>query len=894
LVSVVERPLVSCVMPTRNRRRFVAQSLWYFLRQDYQPRELIVLDDGEDAVGDLVPEDERIRYVRVEGGLSLGAKRNLGCELARGDVIAHWDDDDWIGAERLTRQVEALLAAGADACGASAVLHYRIDAGQAWLWSAAPGLIGSTLVYRRSLWREHGFPDVVTGEDNAFVSRLPRERVLTLEDAPYYVATIHGQNTAPKNVAGPGWRHASLEEVSARLGLDRDFYVALRDGTPWPPLRKEPTEVEWVTVAAPFVIYDGYGSMAEYLVRGLARAGASVNLSPMGIDLAGMSDEFCELYARSSLDISDTLLYFCWPRTDLDRFRVADLFVNTMWESSRLPASWVPQLNRARTVIVPTRFVARLCNEAGVEAPVEVISEGIDPAVYYFEQRPEREGLTTLMVATMIDRKNSAVGVAAWKRAFEDDATARLLIKSRFQYGRFTSDDPRITFVDTNEQTRGIARWYREADVLLALGSEGFGLPLVEGMATGLPAIALSSEGQGDTCEDAGELVLAVKPRSWNRVDEPEFGSCGVHGVPSVEDVANRLRWVDTHRDEARERGRAAAEWVPGHRNVWTKGPAVLDVMECRVRPKRPLRRVHTLWVPSWGDRCGIAQYTASLVASLPEVRVTREAPDLRGVRLLHVEHEPSLLADGELQRTVQEARARGTPVVVNQHAVAPVAHAWEQDADLLLATSTKGAALLRERWPSRRVEHMPHGCPTWFPARKQRRGRVIGAFGFLEGHKGFWELLEAVPRIPGAELLLFSYAKGAEIDKAFTEAARGVRVRHVRKYLPEEEVARRLAAEADVLVFWYRPTAYASTSGAARVGLATGVPVLTSATGLFADLRDVTYQPYDLVEGVERLLEDAPLRTQLTSAAREFCNANSWSRIAGRHQALWRTLERT
>ena len=75
---------VSCIMPTRNRRRFVGQSIWYFLRQDYAHRELIILDDGEDAVADLVPNMTRIRYVRLDRRLSLGAKRNLGCELSRG------------------------------------------------------------------------------------------------------------------------------------------------------------------------------------------------------------------------------------------------------------------------------------------------------------------------------------------------------------------------------------------------------------------------------------------------------------------------------------------------------------------------------------------------------------------------------------------------------------------------------------------------------------------------------------------------------------------------------------------------------------------------------------------------------------------------------------------
>jgi glycosyltransferase involved in cell wall biosynthesis len=80
-------PLVSCIMPTRNRRPFVSQSIWYFLRQDYPNKELLILDDGEDNVADLIPDDERIRYVRVDRQV-LGAKRNLGCELSRGEFIA--------------------------------------------------------------------------------------------------------------------------------------------------------------------------------------------------------------------------------------------------------------------------------------------------------------------------------------------------------------------------------------------------------------------------------------------------------------------------------------------------------------------------------------------------------------------------------------------------------------------------------------------------------------------------------------------------------------------------------------------------------------------------------------------------------------------------------------
>jgi glycosyltransferase involved in cell wall biosynthesis len=88
-------PLISCIMPTYNRRSFVPQAIFYSLHQNYPNKELIIVDDGDDAVGDLVPADERIRYIRSPGRQSIGLKRNLACEEARGSIIAYWDDDDW-------------------------------------------------------------------------------------------------------------------------------------------------------------------------------------------------------------------------------------------------------------------------------------------------------------------------------------------------------------------------------------------------------------------------------------------------------------------------------------------------------------------------------------------------------------------------------------------------------------------------------------------------------------------------------------------------------------------------------------------------------------------------------------------------------------------------------
>src|SRR5882762_5687038 len=108
---------VSCIMPTYNRRAFVPHAIRYFLRQDYPLKELIIIDDGTDNIADLVPDDPSIRYFSLDHKITLGAKLNQACEYASGNVIVHWDDDDWYAPGRLTYQVHALEDAGTKVCG---------------------------------------------------------------------------------------------------------------------------------------------------------------------------------------------------------------------------------------------------------------------------------------------------------------------------------------------------------------------------------------------------------------------------------------------------------------------------------------------------------------------------------------------------------------------------------------------------------------------------------------------------------------------------------------------------------------------------------------------------------------------------------------------------------
>ncbi len=274
--------LVTCVMPTRDRPAFVRQSIWYFLRQDYGARELLILDDGHETVANLVPRDPRIRYVRLAKPTSVPAKHNLGCELAAGQLIAHWDDDDWIAPHRLSAQVGALTEKPYDVCVIGDVIHYRLREGQA-LRLRTPDLFGGTLVYRKEAWRAHPFATDSHDEVRAFIDGFDSAKVTDCRGAAAYVAVAHPGVSSPRQYDDSRWERRPIHELGSLLGPDADFYTRLRTASG--AARVPPPAISRVRVAAPFFVYDGYGSMAEYLVLGMLRAGATVDVTPFRLDL---------------------------------------------------------------------------------------------------------------------------------------------------------------------------------------------------------------------------------------------------------------------------------------------------------------------------------------------------------------------------------------------------------------------------------------------------------------------------------------------------------------------------------------------------------------------------------------------------------------------------------
>lgn len=205
-------PLVSALCATKNRRRFLPEAIRCFQQQDWPDRELIVLDDGEDAVADLIPDDPRIRYVRADGPLRMGAKFNALVRLAQGELLHFWDDDDWQAPRALRVLHEGQRCTGAEFVGLCEMIFHEIGTADTWVWHYPVGpkyLIGGSALWTRHAWQQRPFDETLTKDaDYAFFVDRPQQLRL-LDDWTWYVATIHPGNTTPRlarDYRTPHWR----------------------------------------------------------------------------------------------------------------------------------------------------------------------------------------------------------------------------------------------------------------------------------------------------------------------------------------------------------------------------------------------------------------------------------------------------------------------------------------------------------------------------------------------------------------------------------------------------------------------------------------------------------------------------------------------------------------
>jgi glycosyltransferase involved in cell wall biosynthesis len=108
---VKDRPEISVVLTTYNRRQSLPRAIGSVLAQEDVDFELIVVDDAStDETQSYLATltDPRIKVLVPERNVGPSAARNLGIEAARADVVAFLDSDDVYRPRRLKAPLAAL------------------------------------------------------------------------------------------------------------------------------------------------------------------------------------------------------------------------------------------------------------------------------------------------------------------------------------------------------------------------------------------------------------------------------------------------------------------------------------------------------------------------------------------------------------------------------------------------------------------------------------------------------------------------------------------------------------------------------------------------------------------------------------------------------------------
>jgi hypothetical protein len=117
-------PLVSVIVRTYNRRRFLERALDSVAAQTYRNLEAVVVNDAGESVNDIVGRYTFARLIENERNLGTTRSANVGLEAARGAYVGLLDDDDLLFPDHFSRLVGALEGSEAGAASSHAITTY--------------------------------------------------------------------------------------------------------------------------------------------------------------------------------------------------------------------------------------------------------------------------------------------------------------------------------------------------------------------------------------------------------------------------------------------------------------------------------------------------------------------------------------------------------------------------------------------------------------------------------------------------------------------------------------------------------------------------------------------------------------------------------------------------
>ncbi|HKS25427.1 MAG TPA: glycosyltransferase family 4 protein [Thermoanaerobaculia bacterium] len=334
-----------------------------------------------------------------------------------------------------------------------------------------------------------------------------------------------------------------------------------------------------INAYCPFFGRLSFAQHARGFIRALNRITA-VGLIPFRAAKGAVDDEVREMLARGRTPdlrqpgLSIGAIY------DLPRAAGAWRIGFTVWETTRLPPAHMAALRELDEVWTPSSWGRRVLIDSGLaEERVRVVPEGVDPDVFRpcSGRRGSNGPFRFLCVGRWSIRKGVDELVRAFSEEFAPHEDVELVLHCAFA-GDTGADLPaRIAkaapaahapIVPSGPRAQPeMAALYQSCDAfVLPTRGEGWGLPIVEAMACGLPVITTGYSAPADYLDEA--IAYPLRVAKLEDVNAPAYDrGAGQWALPDFAHLRALMRHVFENREEARAKGARAAETV---RRDWT------------------------------------------------------------------------------------------------------------------------------------------------------------------------------------------------------------------------------------------------------------------------------------------------------------------------------------
>src|SRR5574338_1358800 len=273
----------------------------------------------------------------------------------------------------------------------------------------------------------------------------------------------------------------------------------------------------------------------------------------------------------------------------------------TVWETDKLHPIWVSACNRVSEVWVPCDWNMEVFANSGVKRPLfkvphaiqvpnadavrDFTLSGVDPAAFVFysifqwQERKNPYGLLTSFCSAFRETDNVVLVLKTYRHDQGGDKdTIKQLVLDYRKY--ITLDDyPRMFLLVENLSTEDIWALHKRGDCFVLLQrSEGWGLPHFEAAAMGKPVITPGYGGQTEFLKpDNSYLTNYTETPVTGMPWSPYYRADQFWAEPDLKDAIRLMRHVYNNRDEAKEKGRKAREYIEANFTIEHIGKQIVD-----------------------------------------------------------------------------------------------------------------------------------------------------------------------------------------------------------------------------------------------------------------------------------------------------------------------------